>query len=173
MPYTPAASYNYTPMSLQEIQGQSAGQPNQASQFQDFAKWAMQNGIDLANLARTDRNTQLGVQNAFQQQQADRSYGMEQTNQTAMLRQQRLANEAAMRQENWSKSLSNPAVSGAMAQNFNARWSSPWAQQMLEENNIRNRPSQTTGFSGFGGLPQPIIYSGGSFIRGLRPHPGK
>jgi len=163
MPYTPAASYNYTPMSLQEIQGQSAGQPNQASQFQDFAKWAMQNGIDLANLARTDRNTQLGVQNAFQQQQADRANT-----------QQKFMNAGMMRQENWSKSPSNPAVSGAVQQNVANAWSTPWAQQMLGEyNNSRNSPSQVSGFPGFGGLPRPIIYGGGSFIRGPRPESRK
>lgn len=81
MPYNNTSSYNYTPMSLSQfgvdpVAGNQFGQV--ASQGLDFARWAAQQGIDLANLARLDRNSQLAVQNAFNQQQADRSYGLQQ-----------------------------------------------------------------------------------------------
>lgn len=105
MPYTPAATFNYTPMSLDQIQG---GGNQTATQGQDFARWAAEKGIDLVNLARADRNSQLAVQNAFNQQQADRSYSYEQQQFGASEQQRRLANEAAIRQENWSRSLQNP-----------------------------------------------------------------
>lgn len=53
-------------------------QPGQGGQFQEFARWLAQQGIDMANLARADRNAQLAVANAFQQEQADRAYGQQQ-----------------------------------------------------------------------------------------------
>lgn len=68
MAYTPS-SFNYSPRPAPDF--------NQG-QFQDFAKWIAEQGIDMFNLARADRNTQLEIANRFQQQQADRAYRQQQ-----------------------------------------------------------------------------------------------
>lgn len=111
MPYTPAASFNYTQMNLEQIMGGGgSGGNSAATQGLDFARWAAGQGIDLINLARADRNSQLAVQNAFNQEQADRSYNFQNQSFKSSEEQRRLQNEAALRAEDWSKSLSNPAV---------------------------------------------------------------
>lgn len=88
MAYTPATSYSYTPMSLNQIQGGNSGN-SFATQGMDFARWAAQQGIDLANLARVDRNTQLEVQNQFQRDLLKQQQ-----------EQQKFQNAAAIRAEN-------------------------------------------------------------------------
>jgi hypothetical protein len=53
--------------------------------------------------------------------------------------QQRFVNDAAIRDENWSRSLSNPAVSGAVTRNVNEAWSSPWAIKMMDDMEKRRK----------------------------------
>lgn len=63
MAYNPS-TFNYTPRQPAQFGG---------GQFGEFAQWLAQQGIDMFNLARADRNSQMAIANAFRQQQADRA----------------------------------------------------------------------------------------------------
>lgn len=145
-------------------------QPSQ--EFTDFSKWLAQQGIDMFNLARSDRNTQLAVANAFQKQQADRQFGLQQQQEQAALAQQQFMQDAALRQENWARSMQNPAVLAAYNQ---AAQPSPWMQQQIDARNARiaqDAAAFTTNYGGIlGAYNQPVFYNSGSFIRGLAPAP--
>jgi len=180
MPYSPGYSYNYSMPNIDfsglmnQAYGGASGLMGQRyageGQLQDAR---LQSARELAQIGYGSAEQQQAAQLAYQRELAKTQSDFQQQQFGSNEQQRRFQNDAAIRNENWSKSLSNPAVSGAMQQNFDARWSSPYMQQMLEENNIRNRPSQVRGFPGFGGLPRPIIYGGGSFIRGPRPESRK
>lgn len=90
MPYSPNASFNYTPMSLSQIEGGGAAQAdNRFGQVQDFVRWLAQQRIDAQALARADAQTQLDVANAFQRDQFN-----------FQKQQQEIQNQAALRAEN-------------------------------------------------------------------------
>lgn len=94
MAYNPS-SFNYTPMQPGQFGAASSGTFQPSAQFMDFAKWLSQQGMDMFNLARADKNTQLQVANAFQQQQADRADTQQQFQNT---QQQQMYGDARMRQ---------------------------------------------------------------------------
>lgn len=151
MPYNYNTSYNYTPLTLDQFTGQT----NTVGQFQDFAKWLAQQGIDFANLVRADKNTQLAVQNAFQQQQADRAYGLSQQqfqmNKTAQDIQNAIAKQNAT-DTYWANARSsldnNPAYQQMLAQNAAAR------QKRLAES-----AAFTVPYYGISGRQNPIVFA--------------
>lgn len=160
MPYTPAATFNYTPMTLDQF-GVGGGNST-VTQGQDFARWAAEQGISLVNLARSDRNSQLAVQNAFNQQQADRAE-----------QQRQFQNSAVLRDENWSRSLQNPAYLGATRQ---AAQPSPEGLAMLADIEKRRAEAERWSMSSGGFVPgatslgsayigYPAGYGGSSLTR--------
>lgn len=117
MAYNPS-SFNYTPMTPEQFQ------PSQ--QFLDFSKWLAQQGMDMFNLARADRNTQLAVANRFQQEQADRQNALQQAQLGMVQRQQDvelpIAKQAAT--QNWFSNAQRDVASA---------FASPLAQDVLEQ----------------------------------------
>lgn len=148
MAYNPS-SFNYTPMAPSQFQ------PSQ--DFLDFSKWLAQQGIDMFNLARADRNTQLAVANAFQQQQADRENALQQAQ--LQMAQQRQNVELPIAQ-----SQANQAFFTNAQNRINDAFSTPWAQAFMASQEEKNRPQMTP-------WGQPIYYDSGSFIRGTAPTP--
>lgn len=147
MAYNTFADFNYTP------QAASSFTPSQ--EFQDFSRWLAQQGIDMFNLARADRNTQLDIANKFQQQQADRMNALQQAqlgmNQQAQAAQLAIANQNAADQR---MANANSIVAGA--------FSNPAFKDFLQRQAEWEKPTQTP-------WGQPIYYGSGSFIRGGRP----
>lgn len=132
MAYNPT-SFNYTPMAPQQFQ------PSQ--EFLDFSKWLAQQGMDMFNLARADRNTQLAVANAFQQQQADRQNALQQAQLGMAQRQQNVELPLA-------QAAGNQALFGNAQRQIEEAFSSPWAQSILNKPASVGIPSVRTVYSG-------------------------
>lgn len=134
MPYSPNASFNYTPMTIPQIQG--AANP-MGTQGLEFARWAAGQGLDLANLVRGDRNAQLAVQNAFQQQQADRALAQQEF-QNRLQKQREAQALADARQQAWQDSITSQFGSPE------SRWARTYAA-LPQKNFQRTLVSNITG----------------------------
>lgn len=137
MAYNPS-SFNYTPMAPQQFQ------PSQ--EFLDFSKWLAQQGMDMFNLARSDRNTQLAVANAFQQQQADRQNALQQAQLGMVQRQQNVELPLA-------QAAGNQALFGNAQRQIEEAFSTPWAQSIV------NKPATV-------GIPDARPVFQGSVLKG-------
>jgi hypothetical protein len=127
MPYQPSSSYNY---SFSDPFGGQFGQI--ANRGFDLAQTGMDRGFGLAEKRLGLTEDQQRWLQQFQTEQANRGFGLErdrfglettqaerayglQRDQFGLTKsQQDFANAAAIREENWAKSLSNPAVRAAM-----------------------------------------------------------
>jgi len=177
MPYSPGYSYNYSMPNIDfsglmsQAYGGASGLMGQRyageGQLQDAR---LQSARELAQMGYGSAEQQQAAQLAYQREIAKTQSDFQQQQFGSNEQQRRLQNEAAMRGENYSRSLSNPAMRGAVQQNVANTWSSPMAQQMLkdiEKNRLessmwstpsggyfpgsfmRNQPS--AGYAGYGG----------------------
>jgi len=112
MAYNPS-SFNYTPRDPATFGGGGAA-GGITPQFQEFAKWIAQQGIDMFNLARADRNTQLQIANAFQQQQADQALAQQQFQNRLTTQTTQQGLDAARQRAYQEKLASNLALGGGI-----------------------------------------------------------
>lgn len=110
-------------MTIPQIQ---AGANQIATQGMDFARWAAGQGLDLANLVRGDRNAQLAVQNAFQQQQADRALAQQEF-QNRLQKQREAQALAEAQQQAYQTRIANNLALGGRVQAATAPYQMPKA----------------------------------------------
>lgn len=161
MAYNPS-SFNYTPMTPEQFQ------PSQ--QFLDFSKWLAQQGMDMFNLARADRNTQLAVANRFQQEQADRQNALQQAQLGMAQRQQDIELPLA-------QAAGNQALFSNAQRDVDAAFASPWAQDYFakkawqeQQNALENRAmAMNTGYGAGGPGFSPTPYGVGHLLPSIAP----
>ena len=169
MPYSPGYSYNYSMPNI-DFSGLMSQAYGGASGLMG-QRYAGEGQLQDARLQSARELAQMGYGSAEQQQAAQLAYQRELDKMLSDFQQQqfgsneqqrRFQNDAAIRNENWSKSLSNPAVSGAVQQNISNVFSSPISQEMREEGKRRLLESEMRSAPKGGYFP-------GSFMIGQNP----